>query len=116
MKKSELKKIVKAISEKMAETVLEGDDKLYWEKEYGNAILVADIHEVRMVSGHLMTVADVYVLRDDERNSENVCKYIADNLPEMSTLREEARANGDVDEGFRDLNDYYQYKFSNFVC
>ena len=112
------KSVIRDITEDMRETVKDGDNRLSWEKRYGKGTLHVEVEEVRLNNGCQLTTVDVYAEHErDEEYTEcpNIKKAIEDALPQFCTLREEMQESGDVDEGFRDLHDYYQYRYGHFA-
>lgn len=75
----------------MIESALEfGDDKVYYEKEYGEAFVSVDIRPVNLGNGYYMMVTDVFVAHGDTKhNSPLLTDAIRKALPDWDELETE---------------------------
>ena len=89
MKRKEImNQIREDVKEQMYQCLLSGMDRMYFEEQYGNAVVQVDIYEVRATC---FEIADVqcYVLHFDgkERHSENMEQAIIDTLPDWFEMK-----------------------------
>lgn len=75
----------------MIKTALEfGDDKVYYEKEYGTAFVAVDIRPVNLRNGYYMMVTDVFVAHEDTKhNSPLLTDAIRKALPDWDEMETE---------------------------
>lgn len=75
---------------KMQDTFELGDDRMHYEKEYGNAVVCVDIHEVRCVNGYCIDDVDVWVAHEDSKHdSPLLTEAIRQALPDWFTIKRE---------------------------
>lgn len=75
---------------KMQDTFELGDDRMYYEKEYGNAVVCVEIHEVRCVNGYCIDDVDVWVAHEDSKHdSPLLTEAIRKALPDWWTIKRE---------------------------
>ena len=81
--------VAQELKAQMAEAIECGDEALYYEKEYGTAIVSVDIYQ-RRVSGWWMTFTDVVVAHEDARHqSPRLTEAISKALPDWDRMSED---------------------------
>lgn len=89
MKRKEiLSQIREDIVEEMYQCLLADMDRMYFEQQYGNAVVQVDIYEVRATCFEITDV-QCYVLHFDckERHSPNLEQAILDMLPDWFVMK-----------------------------
>lgn len=94
--------VAQELKAKMAEAIECGDEALYYEKEYGTAIVTVDIYQ-RRVSGWWMTFTDVVVAHEDAHHqSPLLTDAIKQALPDWDKMSEDFKCNEER------MHPYYQ--------
>ena len=81
--------VAQELKAQMAEAIECGDEALYYEKEYGTAIVSVDIYQ-RRVSGWWITFQDVVVAHEDARHqSPRLTEVISKAIPDWDKMSED---------------------------
>lgn len=82
--------IASEVREQIQTAIEYGCEFLYYEKEYGTALVVVDIYPKKLDNGMMMTVTDVQVAHEDARHhSPRLAECIRENLPNWDEMESE---------------------------
>lgn len=91
------KEVANDVTERMEKCITFGDDTLYYEKIYGDAMVVVDIYPEHLPTGFVMTITDVCVSHcDPKHESPLLTQAIRESIPDWDTMADRIRTENEL--------------------